>query len=93
MPAIHNVKEIALEILSGKKNVKDYYITRHEEEYRDSNFQPSYYDVDRLSGGDTVTVEYYERPGTGYCDRFCVIDQVWVLAGLDSKGTSSWASD
>ena len=56
-------KEIALEILSGKKNVEDYYITRHEEEYRDSNFQPSYYDVDRLSSGDTVTVEYY-TPGS-----------------------------
>lgn len=67
-------KEIALEILSGKKTIEDYYITRHEEEYRDSNFEPSYYDVNRFSDSNTVTVEYQERPGTGYCDRFSVID-------------------
>ena len=67
-------KEIALEILSGKKNVEDYYITRHEEEYRDSNFQPSYYDSSRLSSNNTVTVVYRENPGTGYCDRFSVTD-------------------
>ena len=79
-------KEIALEILSGKKNVEDYYITRHEEEYRDSNFQPSYYDVDRLSDSDTVTVEYYERPGTGYCDRFCVIDHGVGIGGSRLEG-------
>ena len=67
-------KEIALEILSGKKTVEDYYITRDEEEYRDSNFQPSYYDVSRLSSNNTVTVVYRENPGTGYCDRFSVTD-------------------
>jgi len=67
-------KEIALEILSGKKSVEDYYITRHEEEYRDSNFEPSYYNVNRFSDSNTVTVEYQERPGTGYCDGFSVTD-------------------
>ena len=67
-------KEIALEILSGKKTIEDYYITRHEEEYRDSNFEPGYYNVSRFSDSNTVIVEYQERPGTGYCDRFSVTD-------------------
>jgi len=67
-------KEIALEILSGEKEVKDYFITRHEEEYKDSNFNPSYYNRTRLSAIDSVTVQYTERAGTGYCDTFSVLD-------------------
>ena len=67
-------KEIALEILSGEKEVKDYFITRHEEEYKDSNFNPSYYSRTRLSAIDSVTVQYTERAGTGYCDTFSVLD-------------------
>ena len=42
-------KEIALEILSGKKKVEDYYITRHDDEYKDSNFDRTYYDSEYLS--------------------------------------------
>ena len=67
-------KEIALEILSGEKEVKDYFITRHEEEYRDSNFDPSYYDRAAFSDTNSVTVRYTERDGTGYCDSFTVLD-------------------
>ena len=67
-------KEIALEILSGEKEVKDYFITRHEEEYRDSNFDPSYYDRAAFSDNNSVTVQYKERDGTGYCDSFTVLD-------------------
>lgn len=67
-------KEIALEILSGEKEVKDYFITRNEEEYRDSNFDPSYYDRTALSNVDSITVRYTERDGTGYCDTFSVLD-------------------
>ena len=68
-------KEIALEILSGKKKVEDYYITRHEEEYKDSNFDRTYYDSEYLSDSNNrVTVRYKENDGTGYCDVFSVID-------------------
>jgi hypothetical protein len=37
-------KQIALSILQGKEKVEDYYITRNEPLYKDSNFDPSYYD-------------------------------------------------
>ena len=68
-------KEIALEILSGKKKVEDYYITRHEEEYKDSNFDRTYYDSEYLSSDNNrVIVRYKENDGTGYCDVFSVTD-------------------
>ena len=68
-------KEIALEILSGKKTIEDYYITRNEEEYVDSNFNPDYYDPQYLSADDNkVIVRYKENDGTGYCDVFSVTD-------------------
>ena len=68
-------KEIALEILSGKKKVEDYYITRNEDEYKDSNFDRTYYDSEYLSSDNNrVIVRYKENDGTGYCDVFSVID-------------------
>jgi hypothetical protein len=68
-------KEIALEILSGKKTVEDYYITRNEDEYKDSNFDPDYYDSEYLSSDNNrVIVRYKENDGTGYCDVFSVTD-------------------
>ena len=68
-------KEIALEILSGKKSVEDYYITRNDEQYADSNFTPDYYDPEYLSADNNeVIVRYKENDGTGYCDVFSVTD-------------------
>ena len=68
-------KEIALEILSGKKKVEDYYITRKDDQYVDSNFTPDYYDPQYLSAdNNNVIVRYKENDGTGYCDIFSVID-------------------
>jgi hypothetical protein len=67
-------KEIALEILSGEKTVEDYYITRHEDEYKDSNFDPSYYSGDHFSDCSRVNVRYTEGAGVGYCDVFSVVD-------------------
>ena len=67
-------KEIALEILSGAKKVEDYYITRHEDEYKDSNFNPEYYSREHLSDISNISVRYTEGTGVGYCDVFSVID-------------------
>ena len=68
-------KEIALEILSGKKTVEDYYITRNEDEYKDSNFDRTYYDSEYLSSDNNrVIVRYKENDGTGFCDVLSVID-------------------
>ena len=44
-------KEVALEILTGKKQVKDYYIERHGAQYEDSNFDKSYYNIAHLQHG------------------------------------------
>lgn len=79
-------KEIALEILSGKKTVKDYYITRNEEEYKDSNFDPSYYSVYHLADESNVTIRYTERAGIGYCDDFSVTDFGVGLGGTRLEG-------
>lgn len=68
-------KEIALEIIAGKKEISDYYITRTEDEYKDSNFNLDYYDIEYLSPSESkVKVKYVEREGTGYCDVFSVMD-------------------
>jgi hypothetical protein len=68
-------KEIALEILSGKKKVEDYYITRNDEQYIDSNFTPEYYDFQYLcADNNRVIVTYKENGGTGFCDVFSVTD-------------------
>ena len=68
-------KEIALEILSGEKKVEDYYITRDDEQYIDSNFTPEYYDPLYLcKSNNRVTVTYKENDGTGFCDVFSVLD-------------------
>ena len=41
-------KEMAVEILTGKAKVEDYYIERHGDQYSDSNFDISYYNLDHL---------------------------------------------
>jgi hypothetical protein len=41
-------KDVALSILSGKTNVEDHYIKRDDPMYKDSNFDPAYYDCNWL---------------------------------------------
>lgn len=69
-------KEIAIEILTGKAKVEDYFITRKGEEYNDSNFDPSYYSLENLDlSQNTVKVKYHEDDaGTGFCDTVEIID-------------------
>ena len=42
-------KEIAIEILTGKKKEEDYYIARDGEQYNDSNFKRDYYNIQHLN--------------------------------------------
>ena len=57
----HREKEIAINILTGKNKVEDYFITREGEEYEDSNFDSSYYDLNWLDTEDKdVVIEYKE---------------------------------
>jgi len=68
-------KEVAVEILSGKKKVEDYYIERHGAQYEDSNFDFSYYQLSSLQHGKNhVDLLYKQNEGLGYCDIFSVTD-------------------
>ena len=68
-------KEIAHEILTGEKSVEDYFITRDGDQYKDSNFDPAYYDLDKLDMDlEQVELRYTRNPGAGFCDLFEVID-------------------
>jgi hypothetical protein len=68
-------KEIAIEILSGKAKAEDYYIERYGEQYDDSNFDISYYDLDHLdTENNDVLITYTENEGTGYCDVVTIHD-------------------
>ncbi len=68
-------KEVAIEVLTGKAKVEDYYIERHGEQYEDSNFDASYYDLKHLdTENNTVELTYIQQEGTGFCDTFIVQD-------------------
>ena len=68
-------KEMAIEILTGKAKVEDYYIERHGEQYSDSNFDISYYNLDHLdTENNDVLITYKENEGTGYCDVVTIKD-------------------
>jgi len=68
-------KEIAIEILSGKKKVEDYYIERHGAQYEDSNFNKDYYNIEHLQAGTNhIDLVYEQNEGVGYCDVFKVTD-------------------
>jgi len=68
-------KEMAIEILKGEKQIEDYYITRNQDEYKDSNFNISYYDLKYLNQSKShVDLVYKYGEGVGYCDTFEIID-------------------
>lgn len=69
-------KEKAIEILTGKSKVGDYYITRDDEKYKDSNFNPEYYDLKALDTKNNKVVLTYVKgkENVGWCDRFVVKD-------------------
>jgi hypothetical protein len=68
-------KEMAIEILTGKAKVEDYYIERHGDQYSDSNFDISYYNLDHLdTENNDVLITYKENEGTGYCDVVTIHD-------------------
>jgi hypothetical protein len=84
----HREKEIAINILTGKNKVEDYFITREGEEYEDSNFDSSYYDLNWLDTEDKdVVIEYREDDeGTGYCDSVKIIDYGVGIGGRRLEG-------
>ena len=68
-------KEMAIEILTGKAKQEDYYIERHGDQYSDSNFDISYYDLKHLdTDNNSVIITYKENEGTGHCDVVSITD-------------------
>ena len=61
-------KEMAIEILEGKKKAEDYYIQREGEAYTDSNFDLSYYSLEHLDKyQNKIDLVYIENTVTGFC--------------------------
>jgi hypothetical protein len=56
-------KHVAMDILSGRAKVEDYYEEREGAIYKDSKFNPSYYDLKWLNPEDRVELRYIVRPG------------------------------
>tara|TARA_R110000765_G_scaffold26628_4_gene64907 strand:- start:772 stop:2922 length:2151 start_codon:yes stop_codon:yes gene_type:complete len=68
-------KEIAINILSGEAQAKDYFLERDGAKYKDSNWDAEYYDLKHLNRDkNEVELEYIEGEGTGYCDQFIIRD-------------------
>lgn len=65
----------AIEILTGKVNKEDYYIERQEAQYKDSNFDKEYYDLNWLDQtNNIVELKYICGSGGGWCDKLIVKD-------------------
>lgn len=81
-------KERALEILTGKAKVEDYYIKRDDKKYDDSNFDASYYDLKYLdTKHNRVQLKYIVgKEGVGWCDKFIVKDYGVGLGGKRLEG-------
>lgn len=56
-------REVAKNILSGIKTISDYYETIEGEEYEDSHFDPTYYNLNWLSDDSTVYMTYIVGSG------------------------------
>ena len=68
-------KEMAIEILTGKAKQEDYYIERHGDQYSDSNFDISYYNLNHLdTENNDIIITYKENEGTSYCDVVTIQD-------------------
>jgi len=68
-------KERAIEIISGEAKASDYFIEREGDLYKDSNWNPDYYNLDHLNTEDNrVELIYKEGEGGGRADTFIVKD-------------------
>lgn len=88
-------KERAFDILSGKAKVEDFFIEREGELYKDSKWDPSYYDLTKLNKDkNQVELIFREGSGVGRSASFIIRDHgVGVgkgrLEGILSIGYSS----
>ena len=76
--AIDSVSEKlrAIDILSGKAKVSDFFVNeRSEDLYQDSKWDSSYYNTDYFSDNNTVRLTYFDNEGVGRCNTFEVHDE------------------
>ena len=87
-------KEIAQLILTGKAKEEDYYIRREDPLYKDSNFDPSYYDLSWLDTGSKKVEILYEEGNNTTRDRIRIKDNGVGLGGKRLEGyfKLSWSS-
>lgn len=74
-------KEIAIAILSGSAQEEDYFLRRDDPRYKDSNFDPTYYNLQYLNTAlHAVSINYYEGPESSR-DRIEITDYGVGLGG------------
>jgi hypothetical protein len=68
-------KNIAIDILRDKASPSKYFIERDGEKYKDSNWDPTYYDLNHLDmENNHVEIQYTENEGVGFCDTLTIKD-------------------
>lgn len=68
-------KTIAIDILQNGASPSKYFIQRDGDKYKDSNWDPSYYDLNYLDHENNhVEIEYVENEGLGFCDVLTIKD-------------------
>lgn len=84
-------KEKVLDILNGKAKSEDYWLTREDPKYKDSNFNKDYYDINYLDiDNNTVEVNYIKgKDSIGWCDKFVVKDYGVGIGGKRLEGCLS----
>lgn len=58
-------RDAAIAILTGKAKEEDYFIHRDDDMYKDSNFDPSYFNLSYLHNNPTVTIVYEDGGAIG----------------------------
>ena len=80
-------KEMAIEIINGKKSSQDYYIERNGEAYTDSNYDNTYNKLEHLdTSNNHVQLTYKQNTGIGFCDTFTVKDYGVGIGGRRLEG-------
>lgn len=67
-------RDVAKKLLSGEGKVEDYYVEIEGEEYEDSKFDPSYYDLKWLSDVSSVQITYIVGKSTER-DKVIIADE------------------
>lgn len=86
-------KLAAIEILSGRKKVSDYYVDKKEiftgqakdDIYSDSEFNKDYYDLKYLSADSKITLTYTNNTSSKR-DQLTIVDNGVGLGGLRLEG-------